>query len=53
MKARHPRTTKPKHPKEPMAARRRRSSVAELQKQLDQRTHELAEAQKPLVEVLE
>ena len=36
-----------------MAARRRRSSVADLQKQLDQRTHELAEAQKPLAEALE
>jgi GAF domain-containing protein len=36
-----------------MAARRRCSSVADLQKQLDQRTHELAEAQKPLAEALE
>jgi signal transduction histidine kinase len=36
-----------------MAARRRRFSVADLQKQLDQRTHELAEAQKPLAEALE
>jgi GAF domain-containing protein len=36
-----------------MAARRRRSAVADLQKQLDQRTHELAEAQKPLAEALE
>ena len=29
-----------------MAARRRGSSATDLQKQLDQRTHELAEAQK-------
>jgi two-component system, NtrC family, sensor kinase len=36
-----------------MAARRRRSSAADLQKQLDQRTRELGEAQKPLAEALE
>src|SRR5712671_965620 len=44
MKARHPRTTKPKHRKEPMAARRHASSAVNLQKQLDHRTRELREA---------
>jgi signal transduction histidine kinase len=44
MKARHPRTTKPKHRKEPTAARRHASSAVNLQKQLDQRTRELREA---------
>src|SRR5271166_6402389 len=53
MKARHPRTTKPKRRKEPTAARRRGSSAADLQKQLDQRTRELAETQKHLAEALE
>jgi signal transduction histidine kinase len=53
MKARHPRTTKPKHRKEPTAARGHASSVVNLQKQLDQRTRELAEAQKNLTEALE
>ena len=38
------RATKPKRSKEPTAARRRRSSVADLQKQLAQRTDELAKA---------
>jgi two-component system NtrC family sensor kinase len=42
----HPRTTKPKH-------RRHASSAVNLKKQLDQRTHELAEAQKNLAEALE
>jgi uncharacterized protein (DUF697 family) len=53
MKARHPRTTKPKDRKEPTAARRQASSAVNLQKQLDQRTRELAEAQKNLAEALE
>jgi len=44
MKARHPRTTKPKHRKEPTAARRHASSAVNLQKQLDHRTRELREA---------
>ena len=43
MKARHP-DAKPENRKEPAAANRRGSSVANLQKQLDQRTRELAEA---------
>ena len=53
MKARHPKTTKPKRRKEPTAARRRGSSAADLQKQLDQRSRELAEARKHLAEALE
>ena len=48
MKARHPRTTKPKRRKEPTAARRRGSSSGDLQKQLDQRTRERDEARKHL-----
>src|SRR5260370_20887089 len=44
MKARHTRTTQPKHRKEPTAARRHASSAVSLQKQLDQRTSELREA---------
>jgi two-component system NtrC family sensor kinase len=43
MKARHP-DAKPENRKEPAAASRRGSSAANLQKQLDQRTRELAEA---------
>ena len=43
-KARHGKTTKPKRGDAPTAVRRRRSSAADLQKQLDQRTRELAEA---------
>jgi two-component system, NtrC family, sensor kinase len=39
--------------KSPTAARRRPSSAADLQKQLDQRTRELAESQRQLVEALE
>ncbi len=39
--------------KRPAAARPRGSSVTNLQKQLDQRTHELAEARKHLAEALE
>jgi transcriptional regulator with GAF, ATPase, and Fis domain len=45
-------TTKLKRRKNATAARRRRSSAADLQKQLDQRTRELAEAQKHLAEAL-
>jgi GAF domain-containing protein len=53
MKARHPRTTKPKRRKEPTATRCHASSAVKLQKQLDQRTRELAEAQKNLAEAHE
>src|SRR3984893_16654775 len=53
MKTRHPRTTKPKHRKESTAARRHVSSAVNLQKQLGQRTRELAQAQKQLAEALE
>jgi hypothetical protein len=53
MKARRRKTTKVKRRKVPTAARRRRSSAADLQKQLDLRTHELAEARKGLAEALE
>src|ERR1700738_1041062 len=53
MKTRHPRTTKPKRGNAPTAARRRGSTAANLQMQLDQRTRELAEAQKHLAEALE
>ena len=44
MTTRRRKTPKPKRRKEATAARCRRSSAAHLQKQLDQRTHELAEA---------
>ena len=44
MKTRRRKTTKLKHRKEPTAARRRGSSAADLQKQLDRRTRELAKA---------
>ena len=53
MKTRHSRTTKPKHRKEPTSARHHGSSAANLKRQLDQRTRELAEAQKHLAEALE
>src|SRR3984893_640688 len=53
MKTRHPRTTKPKRGNAPTAARRRGSTAANLQMQLDQRTRELAKAQKHLAEALE
>ena len=53
MKTRHPRATKPKHRKESTAARRHISSAVNPQKQLDQRTRELAEAQKSLAEAQE
>jgi hypothetical protein len=44
MKIRRRRTTKLKRRKEPIAARARGSSAANLQEQLDRRTRELAEA---------
>jgi len=44
MKIRRRRTTKLKRRKEPIAARGRGSSAADLQEQLDRQTHELAEA---------
>src|ERR1700736_2761287 len=53
MKTRRGKTTKVKRRKNATAARRRRSSAADLQKQLDQRTRELAKAQKHLAEALE
>jgi GAF domain-containing protein len=53
MKPRHPRTTELKRRKAPTAMRRRGSSVADLQKQLDERTRELGEAQHQLAEALE
>ena len=46
-------TPKLKRREEATAARRHRSSAADLQKQLDQRTRELAEAQKNLAEAHE
>src|SRR5215210_6383043 len=44
MKARHSRTTKLEHRKEPTAVRGHASSATHLQEQLDRRTRELAEA---------
>ena len=44
MKTRREKPTKVKRRKQPAAARRQHSSAADLQKQLDQRTCELAEA---------
>jgi signal transduction histidine kinase len=52
MKTPRRKTTKVKRRKNATAARRRRSSAADLQKQLEQRTRELAEAQKHLAEAL-
>jgi hypothetical protein len=52
MKAR-PSKTKPKHCREPAAARRRGPSAADLQKQLDRHTRELTEAREHLAEALE
>ena len=52
MKTRRRKTTKVK-PRNPLTAEGRRGATAELQKQLDQRTHQLAEAQKRLAEALE
>jgi signal transduction histidine kinase len=53
MKTRGRKTSKLKRRKEATVARRHRSSAADLQEQLDQRTHELAESQKQLAEALE
>src|ERR1700730_696411 len=53
MKTRRRKTTKLKRHKEAAAVRRRGSTVADLQKQLEQRTHELIEARKHLAEALE
>ena len=53
MKTPRAKTPKLKRRQEATAARRHRSSASELQKQLDQRTHELAEAQKNLAEAHE
>jgi hypothetical protein len=53
MKTRRPKTKKNTRRKDPVPAGRRGPSVADLQKQLDQRTRELAEAQKQLAEALE
>jgi GAF domain-containing protein len=55
MKTRREKPTKVKRLKQPAAARRQQSSAADLQKQLDQRTRQLAEAleqQKATSEVL-
>ena len=52
-KTQHASTTKPKRGNAPTAARRRGSTAANLQMQLDQRTRELAAAQKHLAEALE
>src|ERR1700730_9959755 len=53
MKTRRRKTTTIKHRKKTTAVHRRASSVADLQRQLDQRTHELAEARKDLADALE
>jgi hypothetical protein len=53
MKTRRRKTPKLKRRKEPTATHRHRSSAADLQKQLDQRTRELAESQRQLAEALE
>jgi signal transduction histidine kinase len=53
MKTRRPKTKKNTRRKDPVPAGRRGPSVPDLQKQLDQRTRELAEAQKQLAEALE
>jgi hypothetical protein len=53
MKSRLPRTTELKGRKAPTAMHRRGLSAADLQKQLDQRTRELGEAQQQLAEALE
>jgi hypothetical protein len=53
MTTRRQKMPKLKRRKDVRAARRRGASAADLQKQLDQRTRELAEAQKHLAEALE
>ena len=52
MKTRRRKTPKLKRRKEPTAAHRHRSSAADLQKQLDQRTRELTESQRQFAEAL-
>ena len=52
MKTRRRKTTKVKR-RNPLTAEGRRGPTADLQNQLDQRTHQLAEAQKRLAEALE
>jgi GAF domain-containing protein len=52
MKTRRRKTTKVKR-RNPLSAEGRRGPTADLQNQLDQRTHQLAEAQKRLAEALE
>ena len=53
MKKRDHETTKLKRREKPAAPRRRGPTAADLQKQLDQRTRELAEMQEDLAEALE
>ena len=53
MKARRRKTTTVKRRKVPTAARPRSPSIADLQKQLDDRTRELAEAQQHLADAME
>jgi hypothetical protein len=53
MKTRRPKPIKLKRGQEPTAARRAGVSKADLQKQLDQRARELAEARKLLADALE
>src|SRR5437867_329614 len=53
MKTRRQKTTTIKHRKKPTAMRRRASSGADLQRQLDQQTRELTESRKHLAEALE
>jgi GAF domain-containing protein len=52
-KTQHRKATSPKRSNAPRAARRRSPSAADLQKQLDQRTCELAESQRHLAEALD
>ena len=52
-KTRRGKAPNPKRPSAPGAARHSRASDANLKRQLDQRTRELAEAQKLLAEALE
>jgi signal transduction histidine kinase len=53
MKTRRRKTTNVKRRKKATAVGRHRSSIADLQKRLDERTRELAEAQKHLAEALD
>jgi signal transduction histidine kinase len=52
-KTQHRQPTRPKRSNAPTAARRRSPNAADLQKQLDQRTSELAESQRHLADALE